>query len=59
LLDGLVGLQQRFLDNIGRIELGFQARIQLNTGQQEQVIAVLLQLWPLRLRLFSHASRLS
>jgi hypothetical protein len=39
----LVRLQERLLDHVGRIELGAQPRVQVQAGQEPQVIAVRLQ----------------
>jgi hypothetical protein len=39
----LVGLEQRLLDQVRRIELPLKTRVQLRPGQEAQVLAVLLQ----------------
>jgi hypothetical protein len=45
----LMSLEQRLLDDVGRIELGLPARIKLEPGQQQQILAELLELLSLRL----------
>src|SRR5207253_700646 len=43
LLLGLVGLGQRLLHHVGRVELAPQTRVELEPGQQVQVVAVLFR----------------
>jgi hypothetical protein len=39
----LMRLQQRLLNNVRRVELALQARVELQPGQQPQVVPMVLQ----------------
>src|SRR5262249_40457084 len=53
----LMGLDQGLLDHVGRIDLAGQARVELQPGQQVQVIAVVLD-GPRRRLHFQHLPHL-
>ncbi len=50
----LVGPQQRQLDHVGRVEFPAEPRVQLQAGEQPQVLAVLLQGTPAGLCFSGH-----
>ena len=58
LLAVLVGLDERLLHDVGRIEFAAQPRVELEAGQQMQVIPVVFQLWDRGSGLVRHNSYL-